>query len=156
MPTGNAEVRVSKDDWLTIGMGWESRRLVPIIEDLDSDGSAFTPERCMAMMQARQDGWTDEMRACKRITWQVEEGIENDEVLRERFAAKGVQHVDLAFAITDSGWEPKFKSPRYKLKRRKKLLDVDAWAFYDGPVEPEPFAEWLRERLLGDLQGWLG
>jgi hypothetical protein len=75
--------------------------------------------------------------------------------LRQRFAACGVEHLNLTPAFVDPGWDPGFKSPRYKFKPAKNYLDVDAWYIYTGPIEPEEFGSWVHSQVLGDLEGWL-
>jgi hypothetical protein len=142
------------DQWLVTGIGWESRRLAPIIEDLDPEGTV-PPSREQMMEVIGAQNPTEEMLACQQAAEAVLTLLEGDDGLRQRFAARGVEHLNVNAVFVDFGWEPTFASPRYTFKHAKQFLEVDAWYIYDGPIEPEAFGSWMYSQILGDLERWL-
>ena len=121
---------------------------------LDEDVPLPSREELLKLV-ANRPGPTPEMTACKKAADQVFDAIEADEDLRQRFAAKGVEHLNVTPAFTDPDWCPSFTSPRFTFKPRKKYLDVDCWYIYEGPVEPEAFGTWVHEKVTADLEAWL-
>ena len=140
--------------WLEYGLGWESRRLTPIVEDLDDEVPPRSFGQLMKIVSEAETA-TQAMDACQQAASAAMKRLQSDNDLRQQFATHGIDHLNVTPAFVDPGWEPNFTSPRFKVRRAKRFLDVDVWYIYKGPIEPEAFGNWVYEHVRADLEAWL-
>jgi hypothetical protein len=128
------------EPWFTFGMGFESRRLSP----------GLTPDEVVLIER------NPALRPAAELHQAADSAMYDlvvDTGLRSRLRDVGVDRVYVTPVFVDEGDEPRFRSPRCKLRRG--CLDVDAWFYDDGPADSAGFQAWVREKVRGVLESWV-